>query len=644
MSDINFCNTKEQLNHLGEVVTGKVDGSPTGADIDTSTLPYTGQVRKTLPALEDEYEQSIANKESEADVAIDEYRLTNKGPYASGITLESKFEYITYNGETYFATNPPYTTTATTPDADGNLFVGRYISQASIANYTDIVYKASGGNSAVENMILGIPLSSVVGQILSTGGTAWERVSVSAPSVISDFTPLSPVVTDDFNSILEAYDAIKLIGGEISISATTQSSSSQLVPDEPRSAIYNIKGLKRQKSRVETSYTGFLHYVNGGWEWSDLTLAQTDTGKGVAIGTNNTLQYTNSSHERMNITGFRYGIWLRYSLWNSFKDLALIGNKAGINLSRGDYQSDNSNPDNTGSWNTDWFHNAGIMSNVYADGQGGGEYGIKSCAMCYSFDAVTCQNYTSDGVDNDVLAGTQKGTGFILEAGVDGGSRDGWCNTMKNGYFENNEISMVIKDQKYFSLESGFFQGGTSSSRKEAAIKVSNSIVDFKGITGQDYFDTFLEASDNSLAYIEPTQGPLASTNKFVVDATSRIKPRGIIDANKFEYTLNKTSGTLNFILSQEVPSYATAYLDFIGRYDGFTGRFGVLKIQRFPGIAAHTSWDQDGAPSDVTVSVSASGVVTVTLGGTQAYFAAVTLRIESGRDVSGTAQDIIGA
>lgn len=130
MSEINFCNTKEQLNHLGEVVTGKVDGSPSGADIDTSILPYTGQVRKTLPALEGEYEQSIADKETEADAAIDAYRLLSKGPYSPGITLEDKFQYVTYNGESYFAVNPPYTTTATTPDVDGNLFAGAYLTEA----------------------------------------------------------------------------------------------------------------------------------------------------------------------------------------------------------------------------------------------------------------------------------------------------------------------------------------------------------------------------------------------------------------------------------------------------------------------------------------------------------------------------------
>ena len=156
MSTINFCETKEQLNHLGEVVTGKTNGSPSGADIETSTLPYTGQVRNTLPALEElylgeinefiqesnqvitdktaEFDTSIANKEAEASAAIDSYRLLSKGDYSSGILLSNKFEFIEYNGEAYFATNPPYTTTATLPDADGNLFISGYTTFENVAN------------------------------------------------------------------------------------------------------------------------------------------------------------------------------------------------------------------------------------------------------------------------------------------------------------------------------------------------------------------------------------------------------------------------------------------------------------------------------------------------------------------------------
>ncbi|QZI89481.1 hypothetical protein SIPHO062v1_p0037 [Vibrio phage PS17B.1] len=227
--------------HLGRVVNSK-DAS--GAPISTSTN-RTGGVNKTLDALEGEYQadidnfvqvsdqiivdktaefdMSIANKETEADAAIDAYRLLSKGPYAAGILLEDKFQYITYNGESYFAVNPPYTTTATTPDTDGNLFAGGYLTSQQLSLYTDIVYKASGGNSAVENMLSEFnnnPLSHAVGSILSTGGTAWQYVDSTGPVTIDNFRAFNVLnvidcgavgdsVTDDYESITYAASIAK---------------------------------------------------------------------------------------------------------------------------------------------------------------------------------------------------------------------------------------------------------------------------------------------------------------------------------------------------------------------------------------------------------------------------------------------------
>lgn len=58
----------------------------------------------------------------------------NLGKYQAGILISDSLEYVVYNGESYFATNPPYTTTATTPDNDtGNLFVGGYLTIKSSA-------------------------------------------------------------------------------------------------------------------------------------------------------------------------------------------------------------------------------------------------------------------------------------------------------------------------------------------------------------------------------------------------------------------------------------------------------------------------------------------------------------------------------
>ncbi|AUR83841.1 hypothetical protein NVP1042O_53 [Vibrio phage 1.042.O._10N.286.45.B8] len=63
------------------------------------------------------------------------------------------------------------------------------------SNYTAITYTASGGNSAVENMIAGIPVKSKIGNKISTGLGSWERVS-DLSGDISDFKPISINVFD----------------------------------------------------------------------------------------------------------------------------------------------------------------------------------------------------------------------------------------------------------------------------------------------------------------------------------------------------------------------------------------------------------------------------------------------------------------
>ena len=68
----------------------------------------------------------------------------------------------------------------------------------SLTLYTDIVYKASGGSSAVANMVSGVPIAAKVGDKCSTGGTTWDRVSELGGD-ISDFIPLGSVEASDFS-------------------------------------------------------------------------------------------------------------------------------------------------------------------------------------------------------------------------------------------------------------------------------------------------------------------------------------------------------------------------------------------------------------------------------------------------------------
>lgn len=85
----------------------------------------------------------------------------------------------------------------TVDDPSTNQAFTNAIGEIVTPKYTDIVYKSSGGNSAIDNMISGTPVISGVGDICSTGGTVWECLS-SPPSSLSDFSPRNIIHSEDF--------------------------------------------------------------------------------------------------------------------------------------------------------------------------------------------------------------------------------------------------------------------------------------------------------------------------------------------------------------------------------------------------------------------------------------------------------------
>ena len=74
------------------------------------------------------------------------------------------------------------------------------LSTGNLSDYTDIVYNASSGKSAVENMIAGVPTSTNVGETCRSGWSRWERVSTSSGD-ISDFKPISGVSPTEFGAV-----------------------------------------------------------------------------------------------------------------------------------------------------------------------------------------------------------------------------------------------------------------------------------------------------------------------------------------------------------------------------------------------------------------------------------------------------------
>lgn len=203
MSEINFCNTKEQLNHLGEVVTGKVSGSPTGAEIETSTLPYTGQVRKTLPALEQEYISAIQSAGGDA---------LNNGAWAAGQTFTAYNQYMVYNSVPYkpkTTTTLPYGPTGSTPDEN---FVQPFTDVTR--NDLDIVSRkvAVYAASSTSDMVIGKhvhwvdssdDVTPLVGDTWLVDGKTWVRQSASSGD-ISDFSQVDRLEFDTVQNMIDS--------------------------------------------------------------------------------------------------------------------------------------------------------------------------------------------------------------------------------------------------------------------------------------------------------------------------------------------------------------------------------------------------------------------------------------------------------
>ena len=109
------------------------------------------------------------------------------------------------------------------------------VSVDSFSQYTDIVYKASGGSSAVENMVSGFalnPLSRDVGSILKTGSMTWRYENSTGPVTIENFRAFNTVCTIDFESPSDADDTASIQRAIDSLPSSPQGKSVDLLPRE----------------------------------------------------------------------------------------------------------------------------------------------------------------------------------------------------------------------------------------------------------------------------------------------------------------------------------------------------------------------------------------------------------------------------
>lgn len=123
---------------------------------------------------------------------------TYLGTHTAGLVYPNIGSFSTYQGKVYFVkrgVSLPYTSASSDPSLDDSLTVDVDITKSNISNYTSIVYKASGGNSAVENMIN----KAMIGEKSTVGANSYVRISENGNLDDFDFVGDTFILTDEID-------------------------------------------------------------------------------------------------------------------------------------------------------------------------------------------------------------------------------------------------------------------------------------------------------------------------------------------------------------------------------------------------------------------------------------------------------------
>ncbi|WP_345880352.1 phage tail protein [Shewanella algae] len=517
--------------------------------------------------------------------------------------------------------------------------VQHYVYKLAVVNAVDYVADLRLTNALVSSK--GAKKGQIVRRNPLNNEAEWHRPGYYDVSGYGDInTQADEAIGDARNEMLADR------GGVMFLPAASYSVSQSVIPDATNTAAkFVIEGESAYATNVETDQDIRLIVARDQMSVGKLKLSNTHANKiGRAISTNDGKQSRQSSFKDGIIEGFRFGIWQRYSIWNNFRNLTLQNNTCAIRLARAAYQEDNSNPEtgnNWNSWQNGWFHNALVFDNVLCNG---GEVGIWAASMCATYMSCTTQAQQSDGIANDVLPDGTKGTGIRLDAGYDG-NRSGWNNAIISHYVENTDVGVHAINQKFLDINGLFMQGRGPGGGALHAVLADNSFVMARGICGQSYFDdAIVKAVNGSKVVLEGgLHGPMIGID-FEADAISEVLPRGQVDEDKQVYRLSKLAGeSKSFTLPVKVPQKAVMKLYFNGIYDGYSLRSGECTVVNWSAATATTVTWVGAQTSNLNVSVSNEGIVTVQLSGTQSHEQHVIAQVIGGDQVSNTKFELTG-
>lgn len=354
--------------------------------------------------------------------------------------------------------------------------------------------------------------------------------------------------------------------------------------------------------------TLFSHAEN--FECYDMSLSQNGTAKtGFCFATPTAKQAAYCRYERLSVSNFKFGIWWRYSLWCSVRDVVFSSCGCGIKLSRNAYPNDQTNPAAPGSWNIDpgFFQNQNTFDNVLCNG---GEVGVWGTVNGNVFNNITCQGQgSSTGAGNVVLPVGMQGTGMWLQNNGGGTSSFGAQANIITNYYTEFTRQPLILEYNQITILSCYYQGGDVGDKYPQAVKITGGVTKATDCTnsGSDWFDYRMVATDATI-YGDPTAGTTAYSASLpqAYNLTNTNWYKTGIDASTNINTSVTGANTITVIGTMEEQN--TYSVEVGALYDGSTvvsARFQVAFYNS--AVAARIISDAGNSSTHLTCTVSGS-------------------------------------
>ena len=446
-----------------------------------------------------------------------------------------------------------------------------------------------------------------------TGATPRTVVSKLADTVsVKDFGAVGDGVTDDTAAIQAAVNAVRAAGGgTIYFPTGTYLVSTTIDLYQGTAVNLVVRGAGRTATTIRTSADIVVFNHAESCVFEDFSVTQAGTAKtGRAFSTPTNKQAAYCTYERLAVTGFKYGIWWRFSLWNTVNDCQFYNCGVGVKGSRNAFPDDQTDPVSVAAWNTStgFFNNQNIFENVLCQG---GEAGIWGAFHSSTFDTVTCQAQTSDGSANTVIPVGVKGVGLWLYSGS-GSSSFGSTGNSLISYYSETSRQPVIFDYSNAAITGGYIQGRSVGDPSEQPIKAVNSVINGRGalMSFSDYFKYTLVLGANAIA-----NGVLAggsfTVSQYSIDASAAYYPVG----NTAVTNLFFTHSGANTTVVKTMTNRRSYTVKVTGLYNGVSVRgasFDVLFYQS--GISKVLT--ETGSDTDITCTTSGNSLQLNTTGG----------------------------